>query len=194
MTTLPILGKHPCRLWPGCALEVNTFAGHDGGNRHSASSPPQCILNADRQTRRLAEHRLPTIEQEKDMSTYQTHVEGGPALLAQRNLIATDLGQLRSARPGRLDRCIQHAPAPSRPSSNPSTNGRKTAQSAAEVVGIRLLAILTVALFVTSIIGLIVFSRDGNSTTAIVSGVIGISSALLGFIVGFHNAYRATTR
>jgi hypothetical protein len=51
MTTLPILGKHPCRLWPGCALEVNTFAGHDGGNRHSASSPPECISNADRQTR-----------------------------------------------------------------------------------------------------------------------------------------------
>jgi hypothetical protein len=128
------------------------------------------------------------------MSTYQTHVDGGPTVRAQRNLRATDFGQLRSARPGRLDRSIQHVPAPSRPSSDPSTNGRKIAQSAAEVVGIRLLAVLTVALFVTSIIGLTVFSQGGNSTTAIVSGVIGISSALLGFIVGFHNAYRATTR
>jgi hypothetical protein len=194
MTTLPILGKHPCRLWPGFALEVNTFAGHDGGNRHSASSLPQCTSSVERQTRHLAEQRLPTIEKKKDMSTYQTHVDDRPTVHTQRNLRATDHGQLRSARPGRLDRSIQHVPAPLQPSSDPSTNGRKTAQSAAEVVGIRLLAILTVALFVTSIIGLTVFSQDGNSTTAIASGVIGISSALLGFIVGFHNAYRATTQ
>lgn len=128
------------------------------------------------------------------MSTYQTYVDGGPTVHTQRTRRATDRGQLRSARPGRLDRSIQHVPAPSQPSSDPSTDGRKTAQSAAEVAGIRLLAVLAVAMFVTSIIGLTIFSQGGYSTTAIVSGVIGMLSAILGFIVGFHNAYRATTR
>jgi hypothetical protein len=146
-----------------------------------------------RQTRRLAEHRLPTIEKEKDMSTYRTPVDGRPPVHTQRNRRATDLARLRSDRSGRIDRSIQDLPAPAQPPSDLSTNGRENLQSAAEVVGVRLLAVLTVALFVTSIIGLTVFSQDGNSTTAIVFGVIGISSALLGFIVGLHNAYRATT-
>jgi len=147
----------------------------------------------ERQTRHLAEQRLPTIEKKKDMSTYQTQVDDRPTVQTQRNRSATDHGQLRSARPGRLDRSIQQVPAPSQPSSDPSSDP-KNAQSAAEVVGIRLLAVLTVALFVTSIIGLTIFSQGGYSTTAIVSGVIGMLSAILGFIVGFHNAYRATTR
>jgi hypothetical protein len=136
----------------------------------------------------LTEHPLSTIEQEKDMSTYQTHVDDRPAVRTQRNRRATDHGQLRSARPGRLDRSIQQVPAPAQAPSDPY----KIAQPAAEVVGIRLLAVLTVAMFVTSIIGLTIFSKGGYSTTAIVSGVIGMLSAILGFIVGFHNAYRAT--
>ena len=136
----------------------------------------------------LTEHPLSTIEQEKDMSTYQTHVDDRPTVHTQRNRRATDHGQLRSARPGRLDRSIQQVPAPAQAPSDPY----KIAQPAAEVVGIRLLAVLTVAMFVTSIIGLTIFSKGGYSTTAIVSGVIGMLSAILGFIVGFHNAYRAT--
>jgi hypothetical protein len=136
----------------------------------------------------LTEHPLSTIEQEKDMSTYQTHVDDRPTVHTQRNRRATDHGQLRSARPGRLDRSIQQVPAPAQAPSDPY----KIAQPAAEVVGIRLLAVLTVAMFVTSIIGLTIFSKGGFSTTAIVSGVIGMLSAILGFIVGFHNAYRAT--
>ena len=129
------------------------------------------------------------------MSTYPTHIDSGPAVRTLRSRRATDLGQLRSARLDHLDRLTQHVPAPAQaPPSDPPTNGPKTAQSAAEVVGIRLLAVLTVAMFVTSIIGLTIFSQGGYSTTAIVSGVIGMLSAILGFIVGFHNAYRATTR
>jgi hypothetical protein len=127
------------------------------------------------------------------MSTYRTHLDGRPRVSTQRNRRATGIDELRSDRSSRLDRSITHGRAPAQPPSDRSTNGDKNAQSAAEVVGIRLLAVLTVALFVTSIIGLTVFSHDGNSTTAIVSGAIGISSALLGFIVAFHNAYRATT-
>ena len=127
------------------------------------------------------------------MSAYQTHVEGRPPVQTRRNRRATDLGQLRSDRSRRLDRSILDVPAPAQRLSDVSTDGRENAQSAAEVVGVRLLALFTLALFVTSIIGLTVFSQDGNSTTAIVFGVIGISSAILGFIVGFHNAYRATT-
>jgi hypothetical protein len=128
------------------------------------------------------------------MSTYPTHIDSGPMVRALGSRRATDLGQLRSARLDHLDHFIQHVPAPAQEPSDPSTNGPKTAQSAAEVVGIRLLAVLTVAMFVTSIIGLTIFSPGGYSTTAIVSGVIGMLSAILGFIVGFHNAYRATTR
>jgi hypothetical protein len=128
------------------------------------------------------------------MSTYRTHIDSGPTMRAVRSGRATDLGQLRSARLDHLDHFIQHVPAPAQEPSDPSTNGPKTAQSAAEVVGIRLLAVLTVGMFVTSITGLTIFSPGGYSTTAIVSGVIGMLSAILGFIVGFHNAYRATTR
>jgi hypothetical protein len=136
----------------------------------------------------VTEHPLSTIEKKKDMSTYQTHVDDRPTVHTQRSRRATDHGQLPSARPGRLDRSIQQVPARAQAPSDPY----KTAQPAAEVVGIRLLAVLTVAMFVTSIIGLTIFSKGGYSTTAIVSGVIGMLSAILAFIVGFHNAYRAT--
>ena len=128
------------------------------------------------------------------MSTYRTHVDGRPPLQTQRNRRETDLDQLRSDHSRPLDRSIRRVPAPAQPPSYFSTNTHNNAQSTAEVVGIRLLTVLTVALFATSIIGLTVVSQDRNSTIAIVSGVIGISSALLGFIIGFHNAYRATTR
>ena len=128
------------------------------------------------------------------MSTYPTHIDSGPTARALRSRRATDPAQLWSARLDHLGAFIQHVPAPAHAPSDPSTDGPKTAQLAAEVVGIRLLAVLTVAMFVTSIIGLTVFSQGGYSTTAVVSGVIGMLSAILGFIVGFHNAYRATTR
>jgi hypothetical protein len=127
------------------------------------------------------------------MITYRNLIDDRPPAPIQRDGTATHFDDFRSDHSRRPDHSRQYVPGPAQPPSNPSTNGRKNAQPAAEVVGIRLLAVFTVALFVTSIIGLTVFSQDGNSTTAIVSGVIGISSALLGFIVAFHNAYRATT-
>src|SRR5829696_9517460 len=96
------------------------------------------------------------------MSTYRTHIDSGPTVRAVRSGRATDLGQLRSARLDHLDRFIQHVPAPAQAPSDPSTNGPKTAQSTAEVVGIRLLAVLTVAMFVTSIIGLTISVRAGT--------------------------------
>jgi hypothetical protein len=130
----------------------------------------------------------------RNMSTYRTHVDGRPPLHTQRKRRETDLDQLRSDHSRRLDPSIRRVPAPAQPPSHFSTNTHNNAQSTAEVVGIRLLTVLAVALFVTSIIGLTVVSQDRNSTTAIVSGVIGISSALLGFIIGFHSAYRATAR
>jgi hypothetical protein len=128
------------------------------------------------------------------MITYRTHIADRPTLHTERNAKATDVGELRSDRLRRFDRSSQYipAPAPTRPPSDPSTSGGERVQSAAEVVAVRVLALITVVLFVTSIVGLTVFSQDGNSTTAIVSGVIGICSAVLGFIVGFNKAYRAS--
>jgi hypothetical protein len=178
---LPIIGKQYASTLAGLVLESNVFAAHDGGDRHQ-----------NRITRQ-PQRRLATIEKRDDMITYRNLIDGGPPVHPRRNGKATRFDDLWSDRSRRPDHSGQYVSAPAQPPSNPSTNGPKNAQSAAEVVGIRLLAVFTVALFVASIIGLTVFSQDGNSTTAIVSGVIGISSALLGFIVAFHNAYRATT-
>jgi hypothetical protein len=127
------------------------------------------------------------------MITYQNLVDDSPPLHTQRSGKATHFDDLRSGRSGLPEQASQYGPMPARLPSDPSANGQKNAQSAAEVVAVRFLAVLTVVLFAISMIGLTIISQDGNSTTAIVSGAVGISSAPLGFIVAFHNAYRATS-
>src|SRR5215213_10716992 len=96
----------------------------------------QCTSSVERQTPAPRRARLPTIEKEIEMSTYPTHIDSGPTVRTLRSRRATDLGQLRSARLDHNDRLTQHVPAPAQAPSDPSTNGPKTAQSAAEVVGI----------------------------------------------------------
>jgi hypothetical protein len=127
------------------------------------------------------------------MITYRNLVDDRPPLDTQLSGKATHFDDVRSDRSRLADHASHYVPMPARPPSDPSANGHKNAQSAAEVVAVRFLAVLTVALFAISMIGLTIISQDGNSTTAIVSGAVGISSAPLGFIVAFHNAYRATS-
>lgn len=61
------------------------------------------------------------------------------------------------------------------------------------VVVSRLLAVLVVAMVVTSILGFTLFDRHGgNSATEIGSLAIGGSAAVLGLIFGFREAHRAS--
>jgi len=65
--------------------------------------------------------------------------------------------------------------------------------STAGVVVTRLLAVLVVAMVVTSILGFTVFDRQvGNSTTAVASLAISSSAAVLGLVLGFVKAYQTT--
>jgi hypothetical protein len=79
-----------------------------------------------------------------------------------------------------------------RAASDLSTRGRKTARSAPEVVAASLLAVLMVALAVTSIVGLTIFDDHGNAAASVVPGVIGMSSAVLGLLFGFMKAYQSS--
>ena len=63
-------------------------------------------------------------------------------------------------------------------------------RSAADVVA-RLLAVLVVAMVLTSIVGLTVVG-DRNTTAAVVAGVIGMSSAVLGLLFGYLKAYQVS--
>jgi hypothetical protein len=55
------------------------------------------------------------------------------------------------------------------------------------------LAVLVVAMVVTSILGFTVFDRQvGNSTTAVASLAISSSAAVLGLVLGFVKAYQTT--
>jgi hypothetical protein len=66
-------------------------------------------------------------------------------------------------------------------------------RSTAGAVVTRLLAVLVVAMVVTSILGFMVFDRQGgNSTTAVASLAIGSSAAVLGLVLGFAKAYQTT--
>jgi hypothetical protein len=93
----------------------------------------------------------------------------------------------------RLDRYPRSVPAfqSIRPASNLSTRERKTARSAPEVVGAGLLGLLMVVLAVTSIVGLTIFGDHGNAG-AVIPGVIGMSSAVLGLVFGFVKAYQSS--
>jgi hypothetical protein len=57
----------------------------------------------------------------------------------------------------------------------------------------RLMAVLVVAMVITSIVGFIVFDRQGgNSAAAVASLAIGGSAAVLGLLFGFLKAYQAS--
>jgi len=61
------------------------------------------------------------------------------------------------------------------------------------VIITRLLAVLTVAMVVTSILGLTLFDRQGgNSATALMSLAIGGVAAVLGLITGFREAHQVS--
>jgi hypothetical protein len=68
--------------------------------------------------------------------------------------------------------------------------GREKPRSTAGVITTRFLAVLVVALVIISIIGFIIFDRQGgNSAAAVASLAIGASAAVLGLLTGFIKAY-----
>jgi hypothetical protein len=74
-----------------------------------------------------------------------------------------------------------------------STKEREKARSIAGVIAARLLAVLVVAMVITSILGFTAFDRQaGNSTTAIASLAIGGAAAVLGLSFGFLKAYQVS--
>ena len=128
------------------------------------------------------------------MTIYRTPIDGGPAVHAGGNQRATDFSELRadlSRRVDRSNRSVFTSPS-TRPRSDLSTRGGERATSAAEVVGARILAVLLVALAVTSIVCLKVFGDDGNASAALVAGAFGMSSAALGLLFGFMKAYQSS--
>ncbi|MFL6046053.1 MAG: hypothetical protein ACJ72M_13145 [Propionibacteriaceae bacterium] len=81
-----------------------------------------------------------------------------------------------------------HNPQPS-----PDESAEEKPRSTAGVVVIRLLAVLVVVMVVISIVGFIVFDRQGgNSAAAVASLAIGSSAAVLGLLLGFVKAYQTT--
>jgi hypothetical protein len=113
--------------------------------------------------------------------------------LSGRDSPPTDFGE--SPTDIALDHTSQHIPtsASAPPSFDNSTGGREKAGSAAAVVITRLLAVLVVAMFVTSILGFTLFDRQGgNSATALASLAIGGSAAVLGLILGLREAHQAS--
>jgi hypothetical protein len=87
----------------------------------------------------------------------------------------------------------QHVPtsATIRRSVSSSTSGHEKARPTAGVIIARLLAVLVVVMVVTSIVGFVVFDRQGgNSAVATTCLVIGAFSAVLGLLFGFLKAYQ----
>jgi hypothetical protein len=93
----------------------------------------------------------------------------------------------------RLDRYPRSVPTSHsiRPASDLSTRERKAARSAPEVVAAQILAVLVVVLAVTSIVGLTISGNYGNAPAAVIPGVIGMSSTVLGLVFGFVMAYQS---
>jgi hypothetical protein len=129
------------------------------------------------------------------MSIYLDHpVDGRPAVHAGGNQRARDISKLRSDVSRRLDRSNRSVATSqsTRPPSDLFTRERERARSATEVVAAPLLAVLVVALAVTSIVGLTIFGDHGNAPAAVVAGAIGMSSAVLGLLFGFMKAYQSS--
>jgi hypothetical protein len=113
----------------------------------------------------------------------RTHLPG-------RDSSPTDFGE--SPTDIASDPAIQHIPTSTSTPPAYSTQVRKKSGSA-ESVFTRVLAVLVVAMVVTSILGFTLLDRQGgNSATAIGSLAIGGSAAVLGLILGFREAYQAS--
>ena len=117
-----------------------------------------------------------------------------PTHLHDRDGRPTEFDQSQRVVSDRLDHSSHHLPtsASAEPSLDESTRGRK-ARSTAGVIITRLLAVLTVAMVVSSILGFTLFDRQGgNSATALVSLAIGGVAAALGLITGFREAHQVS--
>jgi hypothetical protein len=115
--------------------------------------------------------------------------------LHDRDARPTDFGELRADISGRLDHSRQSTSTSvlTPPSPDHSTPRSVEARSAAGVVVTRLLAVLVVAMVITSILGFTAFDRQGgNSATAIASLAIGGAAAVLGLLFGFREAHQAS--
>jgi hypothetical protein len=115
--------------------------------------------------------------------------------LHDRDSRPTNFGESQTDISGRLDHSRQSMPtsASTPPSSDDSTRGREKARSTAGVIITHLLAVLVVAMVVTSILGFTLFDRQGgNSATALVSLAIGGAAAALGLTLGFREAHQAS--
>ena len=113
-----------------------------------------------------------------------------PTHLTGRDRPPTDFGE--SAMDIALDPASQHIPTFTSTPPSHSTRVREKAGSAGVVVT-RLLAVLVVAMVVTSLLGFTLLDREGgNSATAIGSLAIGGSAAVLGLIFGFRKAHQAS--
>ena len=128
------------------------------------------------------------------MTIYRTPIDGRPAVHVGGNQKATDFSELRADLPRRLDRSNRSVPtSPSTsPASDLSTRERDKARSATEVIAAPHLAVLVVALAVTSIVGLKVFGDAGDASAALVAGALGMSSAASGLLFGFMKAYQSS--
>jgi hypothetical protein len=115
-------------------------------------------------------------------------------LVHDRDGRPTHIRESRTHLSDRLHHSSHHLPtsASSRLSLDQSTRGRKKVGSTAAVIITRLLAVLVVALVVTSVLGFTLFDRqEGTSATALVSLAIGGVAAVLGLIFGFREAHQA---
>ena len=115
--------------------------------------------------------------------------------LHDRDSRPTNFGESQTDISDRLDHSSHHLPtsASARPSLDESTRGREKARSTAAVIITRLLAVLVVAMVVTSILGFTLFGgQEGTSATALVSLAIGGAAAVLGLIFGFREAHQAS--
>jgi hypothetical protein len=116
-------------------------------------------------------------------------------LVHDRDRRPTYFGESRTGISDRLDQSSHHLPtsASTRPSLDESTRGRKKVESTAGVIITCFLALLVVAMVVTSILGFTLFDRqEGTSATALVSLAIGGAAAVLGLILGFREAHQAS--
>ena len=105
----------------------------------------------------------------------------------------TYFGESRTGISDRLDQSSHHLPtsASTHPPLDESTRGRKKVGSG--VIISRLLAVLVVAMVVTSILGFTLFDRqEGTSATELLSMAIGGAAAVLGLIFGFREAHQAS--
>jgi hypothetical protein len=130
-----------------------------------------------------------------EKETMNKHYHPAQTYLHRRAGRSTDFGELQTDISRRLDHSSQPIPtsASTRPSPDESTKEREKARSTAGVIAARLLAVLVVAMVITSILGFTAFDRQaGNSTTAIASLAIGGAAAVLGLSFGFLKAYQVS--